>query len=246
MFSLDVNTDASIELTAKLEKLNKSAFPSAVRNTLNKAALNMKQKGILISAKENFSHVRSPYFFKKFTLVNKASGFDVQRMQSVVGFSDASNPSVRRVVEGLKKHEFGGMIDDGMRYLKASRTSTNYSKTVQRRNYYKKGNVITGRSGRKGTRKSKFVARMFRSKQENKPFFMNSMRGNFLVRTVSISKSRDGKINAKLKFLMMSRSKTPVRISRNKFITKAGQKEAEMIPQYYFENAQYQFKKHLS
>ncbi len=42
---LDVNTDSAIQLTAKLERLHRSSFPSAVRNTLNDAAFDMKKKG---------------------------------------------------------------------------------------------------------------------------------------------------------------------------------------------------------
>lgn len=41
---LNVNTDATVALTNKLEKLHKSAFPVAVRSTLNSAAFDMKKR----------------------------------------------------------------------------------------------------------------------------------------------------------------------------------------------------------
>ncbi|MBL4809315.1 MAG: hypothetical protein JKY43_04565, partial [Phycisphaerales bacterium] len=42
----NVNTDAVVSLTNKLEKLHKSAFPVAVRGTLNSAAFDVKQKSM--------------------------------------------------------------------------------------------------------------------------------------------------------------------------------------------------------
>ena len=75
----NVNTDATIALTARLERLNKSAFPSSVRSTLNDAAFEMKKKNILVSAKKNME-VRNPSFFRKFTGVKRESGFDVKSM----------------------------------------------------------------------------------------------------------------------------------------------------------------------
>jgi hypothetical protein len=245
MVLLNVNNSGTIQLTSNLEKLNRSAFPSAVRNTLNNAAFNMKTKGLLISANENFANVRNPIFFKRFTEVNKAKGFDVNKMAAIVGFSNASDPKVRNVIEGLYKHEYGGIVNNGSRYLKSSRNSGSYKKKVRKTNYYDKNKVITGRSSGKGTRKSKFVARMWKSDKENKAFFMNSIRGNFLVKTTSISRTSNGGIKSRLKFLMMSRKKTPVKIKRNQFVSEAALMESKMMDSYFKANAEYQFLKEL-
>tara|TARA_B100000953_G_C18034140_1_gene423819 strand:- start:3049 stop:3792 length:744 start_codon:yes stop_codon:yes gene_type:complete len=244
MPTFSVNNKAVIQLTAKLERMHKSAFPSAVRNTLNNAAFDMKQKGILESARKNFTTVRSPSFFKRMTRVNKASGWNVNRMRSEAGFVNASDPSIRSAVEGMEKQEFGGIVNDGARYLKGARTSNSYDRKVRRKNYYDRSKVITGRNRGRGTRKSKFVSRMYRSKKSKKPFFMNTMRGNFLVEVRSIRRNkRSGKIKASLKFLMMSRDKTPVNISRTRFISKAAIKESKSLARNYEKNANYQFKK---
>ena len=58
MIKLDVNTDAAIQLTAKLERLSKSAFPSAVRNTLNEVAFEHKRL-IPKVAKQKFKNERN-------------------------------------------------------------------------------------------------------------------------------------------------------------------------------------------
>ena len=76
--SLNINNDAVIALTAKLERLNKSALPSAIRSTLNDSAFLMKQKNILESAKNNMT-VRNQSFFKRYTGVKRATGFKRSR-----------------------------------------------------------------------------------------------------------------------------------------------------------------------
>lgn len=242
---LDVNTNAAISLTAKLERLGKSGFPSAVRNTLNDSGFDMKRNTLLKSAKENFPGLKSPTFFKKYTGVNKAQGFNVRTMKAVVGFLNASDPTVRRAIEGMEKQEFGGIIDDGLRYLKFSRGNRIKGK-VQAKNYYDKSKVISGKSKRKGTIKSKFVARMYRAYKENKPFFMNTSKGNFLVTVKSLSSSREsGKLDIKLNFLMMDRRIKKSKIRRTNFNREAAELTVPKMDAFYKKNAEYQFKKYL-
>lgn len=245
---LDVNTKANIVLTAKLEKLHRSAFPSAVRNTLNNLAFDMKQKEIPNSFKSNFKPKSGtlPYV-RKMIRVEKASGFNVNSMSAVVGLLNPSSKLDRRFVEGLEKQETGGVIDDGLRYLKDARGGK-LGGRVRRENYYDKSKVISGRSkaGRsKGTRKSKFVARAFRALKENKPMFMNSMRGNYLVSVKSINKSNEGKLNIQFRFLAMDRETKKTNLRATQFVDEARQKTVQKIELFYRKNAEYQFKKYL-
>jgi hypothetical protein len=108
-FRFNVNTDAAIILTAKLERMNKSAFPSAVRSTLSDGAFAMKQKEILVSAKRNMT-VRNPSVFKKFTGVKKATGFNVKTMQSEVGFIPKEGHKGRKIPEGMERNEVGELM----------------------------------------------------------------------------------------------------------------------------------------
>ncbi len=62
----NINTDASVMLVNKLEQLHRSAFPLAVRGTLNAAAFDVKMKTLDESATQNFER-RSPTFFKRFS-----------------------------------------------------------------------------------------------------------------------------------------------------------------------------------
>jgi hypothetical protein len=243
---LDVNTDSAIQLTAKLERLHRSSFPSAVRNTLNDAAFDMKKKEIASSFRLNFKPKTGtiPYV-KKLILVEKANGFNVNKMSSLVGFLNPSNSSDKRFVEGLYKQENGGIIDDGLRYLKRARGGKHNGR-VQRENFYDKTRVVSGRSQRKGTRKSKFLARAYRAMKEGKPMFMNTMKGNFLVKVNTVSSDiLSRKISFDFSFIAMSRKVKKTNLKPTHFVEEAGQKTSKKLENFYQKNAEFQFKKHL-
>lgn len=234
------------ELTKKLNNISKSALPIAVRNTLNNAAFDDKKNSLQKSARKNFPGMKSPQFFKTFSRVEKATGLDIKKMQSVMGITDLGKRSARNAVENLKKQEFGGIIEDGFSYLKEARGGK-LSGKVRRENYYDKGSVISGRSkaGRnKGTNKSKFVARAFRAKKWNRPMFFNSMRGNFLVK-VSVAKKTKKGIKLKFKFLMKERASKPSKIKGTSFIKEAAQDTSKKIPALFQVEAEKQFNKAL-
>lgn len=128
---LDVNTDASIILTARLERIHKSAFPSAVRNTLNEVAFKTKSL-IPKKANQNFT-IRQKNLFKRFILVEKATGFNVNSMSSKVGIDSETQP---KLAEGLEKQETGGVLTT--RKLIANdkaRISGSNKKKVSKKNY---------------------------------------------------------------------------------------------------------------
>lgn len=239
---INVNNDKVIEFTDKLEQLHRSAFPSAVRNTINDAAFDMKRREILRSAKSNFNRVKSPTFFRKFTQVNKASGFNVKTMESVVGFSNSNDPKIRRVISGMKKQEFGGRINDGSRYLKASRGGRINSK-VKQQNYFSKQKLLKGSTK---TRGKDLVAKAYQSASTGKSFSLNTRKGNFIVRTKKFSSNRRSRRTSfKLDFLMMDRSKSPSLIKGTRFIKEAGVSSSMKINSFYVKNAEFQIKKNF-
>ena len=139
MPTFNVNNDAAISLKANLERLNKSAFPSAVRNTLNSATFDMKRKTVLQSARKNFNAVKEPKLLRNSLLVDKATGFDVNKMESTIGLVKL-NGNLEAYVSGLEKQEKGGVIDTGSRYLKGARGGNKANGRVRRENYYDKNN----------------------------------------------------------------------------------------------------------
>ena len=96
MASFDVNTDGAIQLTAKLEKLHRSAFPVAVRGTLNDAAF--KTKSLVPKVARSKFTTRQKSFFRAFSTVDKATGFDLRNMKATAGINSAKGSEV---AEGL-------------------------------------------------------------------------------------------------------------------------------------------------
>jgi len=248
--SFNVNTDAAIILTAKLERLNKSAFPSAVRSSLNDASFAMKQKEILGSAKHNMT-VRNPSFFRKFTGVKKATGFNVNSMYSEVGFKNTDpNPMKgRKAIEGMEHNEVGGSDSSGAMYLGKARTSNTLKKLVRRKARFDKSKIAKGTSSSRKSKKLAFMANAVASLNEKKPTFIETSKGRFLVQVTSISSSirgkRKGKLDIKMDFLMRGRKKFKATAKATHFNKEAAIKTSKQIEGFYLKNSEYQFNKVL-
>lgn len=213
---LDVNTDASIQLTAKLEKLHKSAFPSAVRNTLNDVAFDAKKR-IPKKANEQFT-IRQKNLFSKFSKVEKANGFNVNTMSSSVGLDSVSQP---KLTENLAKQETGGVsIGRKLTPNNKARVSGSYAKKVRLKNQFK--NI-----GKVGTKNKKVKgSKYFIIKKGNKGTLFESNKG-------------------KLTPLYNYRSNPISRLKKRPFINHSALDSHKHIESFYLKNANYQFKKYL-
>jgi len=81
----NINTDDIVQLTLKLEKLHRSAMPVAVRQSLNRAAFNMKKTEIGKSFDRNFI-VRRSAFIRAHSGYNPSSNtFDINKIVSEAG-----------------------------------------------------------------------------------------------------------------------------------------------------------------
>tara|TARA_R110002051_G_scaffold162219_4_gene233744 strand:+ start:6835 stop:7578 length:744 start_codon:yes stop_codon:yes gene_type:complete len=139
---LDINSDGFVQLTNKLEKLHRSALPSAIRGTLNGLAFDVKKDTLLKSSGREFTQ-RKKTFFKATSKVEKANGFNVQSMKSKVGFPDKGN---NQAIQDLEQQEHGGNIG-GRKYIpiEYGRVSKSRSKGVKSRNRLSKigiGNIV--------------------------------------------------------------------------------------------------------
>ncbi len=144
MAAFDINTKTHIELTTFLGRLHKSALPLAVRGTLNAVAFETREN-IPETASRKFT-TRSKTFFKAFSSVDKAKGFDINSMVATVGI----NPSKgSKVAEGLEKQETGGAIQ-GRKLIPhdKGRVSGSHSKRLRRKNRF--GNIKIADSRKKG------------------------------------------------------------------------------------------------
>ena len=102
---INVNTDKAVIYSNKLEKASRSAFPVAVRQTLNQAAFDTKKKFLPQTVARTFVD-RSPTFFSRFSAIKKASGFKVSSMSSTIGMIRKG----QQASDDMEQQEFGGTL----------------------------------------------------------------------------------------------------------------------------------------
>lgn len=161
---LRVDSDENIAFANKLEKIHRSALPSAIRNTLNQAALMVKKETLLESAKSNFKE-RQPNFFKANSKVDFAKGFNVNSMESVVGmFSNKLKGEDNYAVKNLEQQEEGGQIE-GRSFIpmKQARIS-GWKVTKPKFRMAQMNNVVDVNKVRAKNKKQKYIKAAFKAK----------------------------------------------------------------------------------
>lgn len=212
---LDVNTDASIQLTAKLEKLHRSAFPSAVRNTLNDVAFETK-KLIPQKAEGNFT-IRQKNLFKRMSIVQKAQGWNLNSMVSKVGI-DGTKGSLS---DGLEKQETGGNLK-GRKLTphNMGRISGNYAKKLKVKNQFSKIDKI-------GTSKRRVKgSKYFRIDKGSKGTVFE-------------------KVGKRITPIYNYRSNPITKLKKQSFIEPSAKEAIKQVEMLYNKNANFQFKKYL-
>lgn len=246
MPTFDVNNDNIIALTAKLERLNKSAFPSAVRNTLNNAAFQTKNE-IPITAAKVFV-TREKTFFKRFSIVDKAEGWNINKMVATVGINASLN---KELAENLESQEFGGMVK-GRKLIPhdEARSGGSQNKRVSPANRHpqvKIHDATPAFKAHKGTRNSKFIAAIMSTAKSGKTDMMlsNGPRGMVYRMTKLSSSRKTGKLNFKLKKLYSVRRIKNHTVESSKFVERSALQISKNIDDIFVKNAEFQFKKHL-
>ncbi len=235
-----------VGLTVKLNSLSRSAFPVAVRQTLNDAAFDVKQKTLDTSATKNFIR-RSPNFFKRFSGVNKATGFSVSAMRAEVGMTAMGQSTAQTAIDHMNQQEGGGGIKGGIDYLKGSRGGSNLRK-VAKSNYLKKSNVLTGPYRRKGTAKSNFIASAYAALKTGKLMKFKAASGKIFFSQVTnmstVAKGRNkGKMTIKSKLVIQERGGITVKATH--FSREAAMMTYAKLPSFYQAQAEKQFTKML-
>ena len=243
-FAFNVNTSGIIHLTDRLERLNKRAFPLAVKSTLSDSAFEMKKKNILESAKRNMT-VKNRGVFKKFTGVKKASGYNIESMKAEVGFIPKDGIKGNKVPKGMELNEVGGTDDTGAMYLRGSRHQKSKKRNVLLKNRYDKNKLAKGHEKRIRTKGGKSnVMAMMAGWEEGKPVFIKAKSGiSYVVEVLKVFDMTTGKRDFKLNFLMRSRTKKPAKTKATHFNREAAQKTQKQIEGFYIKNADFQFKR---
>ncbi|MBC6999684.1 hypothetical protein [Cytophaga sp. FL35] len=247
--SFDINVDELINATAKLEKLNRSALPVAVRQTLNDTAF-LTKKMLPKEASKKFT-TRQKNFFNAFSTVQKAQGWDVNKMEAIVGI-DTKKGS--RVAAGLEAQETGGVIA-GRKLVPhdMGRISGSYGKSLQKKHLFKKIRIHDATSaykyGSNRGRKSKFAAAAFSASKRGTDYFLlkKGNRGTVFKLESPLSSSLKRKtLKLRFKPVYSYRGTKTHKVDPSPFMKPSATYAIKKIPEIYIKNAEYQFKRALA
>lgn len=208
--TVDINTDAIITATNKLERISNTALPYAVRFTLNDLAFDSKNN-VPEAGKELFT-TRNRSFLKAATFVNKAKGKSINGMESSMGIN-----SVRfsKIAENLSKQETGGSVERNLIPMKQARISNSDEKKVRRVNHVK--NIKLSKSKKRGTGTG-FV---YIKKSSKGTIFKvkKSARGTKLIPIYHVKKGR--RVNLKRRPFISNSAKQPIKDINKTFLKNA-------------------------
>jgi hypothetical protein len=237
IFTLNMDNSQVKAYTNKLQQMHRSNFPIVIRQTLNDLAFDVKQKELLRHADKEFI-LRSPSFFKKFSGVKKANGFDIKSMRSEVGIVESTEQG-GKAAGNLTKQEFGGIMNGEAIYLDVARMSGSKGKKIRMTNALNKTHVKGAPSKARG-RKAQFVANALVALREDKYLKMQTKKGGealFDVKSVSQNiKSR--KIDIKLIPIASYKEGRMVNIPKNPFFYPASLSSYEKQGYFFIKNAE--------
>lgn len=257
-FSID--TSSLQHLSKQLKSLNRSAFPVAIRKTLNDAAYNTKLKTMPKKANSTFKK-RQPNFFKANSKVVPAVGFNVKTMKADVGFfSNNLRGNNNRAVKDLEQQEHGGAIpkkdfiaEDGARkssggLVKANRRLGKLPSLAGKVAVASSKGMVRGKLRTIKSKKQRFLRAAFMAKKRFGGFVLGNKNNNG-SRTLSIItaiSSKDGSIKLKRTPLYNVNKGRAVKVKSTNFMKRASYESSLEMNKMFIANAQLQFKKHLS
>jgi len=238
---LDINTDAVVDFTIKLEKMRKSALPVAIRQSLNSAAFDVKQNTMPAEAKSKFIN-RSPNFFKANSKVEQAQGFNVNTMKATVGFVEKNlKGNSNYAVKDLEEQEHGGKISN------KSFIPTNAARGGNAKRLVKPMNRLTGIKNIVDAKRAKGVnkgQRFIKSAVHAGVggYVLAEFKGQMILWRVN-SLSRTSKGAFKLTALYTYKKKRGVKVSKTEFMKTASLQSGGKIEEYFRIAAQKQIDK---
>lgn len=233
-----VDTKELDNYSMRLGTLHKSAFPNAVRGTLNSAAFHVKKETLLKSAEKNFVN-RQANFFRANSRVEKAQGWNVEGMTSRVGM--VSLKGNNKAVDDLEQQEHGGTIK-GKSFIpmKPARTGNSPNKNV-RKNSRISGvnNLVVASKARGKNERQRFVKSVIHAGVGG---HVLSEKG-IVWRVNSLARTKKGKM--KLTPIHSFKKGRTVQVKATNFMREAALATAKKIPYFYKSEAERIFKRHL-
>lgn len=244
---LNINTKAAIEMTAKLEQMGKSTLPVTIRQSLNSAAFDVKQNTLLESADDNFIK-RSPNFFKAFSKVEKAEGFNVQTMKATVGMTEKGLKGENNyAVADLEQQETGGTISSRQFIPLTTARGGNPKGMVKPQNRLSKINKIVNAKNMMGKSKgARFAQAALKAGVGGYVIGSTNKGENILWRVNSLkSNIKDQSFRPGLTPIYDYSPKRKVSVKATHFMKEAAIKSGREMERFYIEAAEKQFKKLL-
>lgn len=242
---LKIDTKELISYTNKLEKMRRFDLPLAVRGTLNKAAFNLKQVSMPVSAAKHFEK-RKPNFFKANSRVQMANGWKVSEMRSVVGFVSFSAKENYKSVLELQQQEHGGTIKDrDFIPMDDARIGESSSKMVSAPNRIRKinlGTIVHAKDMKGGSRKQKYIAAAVKAGRGG---YITSGLKRQILRKVNSVKYIKGRTVVKSTALYDYKKNRSVKIDSTYFMREASLKSASRLNEYFIQEANRRFAKLL-
>lgn len=241
MAEIDFKSPDFKKLTVALAGLHRSAYPSAIRGTLNRAAFDVKGRTLKISTTKAFNDRSNFRFFKALSGVNKAKGFDVGSMVSETGMVKTSRPSddVNNfgAYEGTAPSKQRSFIP-----IDKTRVGGNRDKKRSGRNQFNKipkfirSSMSSGKSQKQKLIKSAIIAK--------KGGYVLHKKTLFRVTTLQ-SSIKQRRLKVKFKPIYSYDSGRVDRLKKNKFMTKAGELTVFRINDFFLKEAEFQINKEL-
>lgn len=258
---LNINTDAVVKHSAQLEKLRKSAIPLAVRGALNDAAFDVKTKTMLKQAKSRFiSRTINDNFFRANSRVEKATGFEVNSMKSLVGFfsnnlrSDRGAEKDNFAVKDLEAQEYGKRID-AKSFIPLDSARTGGIGTLVKapnrigrilpgsgsiKERLKNANVIIARNLAGASKKEQFIRAIFKAGAGGYLIGDKEKGQNLLYRVDSLDiETRRFKLTP----LYSYKPGRGIRVKQRNFMRTASNESAAKLEKFYIKQAEFWIKK---
>ena len=239
---LNINSSAVVGFTNKLEKLHRSALPSAVRGALNKCAYDVKTVTMPEKAASSFIK-REPNFFKANSKFLYATGFNVNTMISTVGFVSTNLKGANNYsVKDLEQQENGGVIDKrAFVPLEGARKGNNMNTSVKANLRLRKiRNIVNPRNAKAKNAKEAFVKSVVFAGKGG--FVLGDMNGKqVLWRINSLNKTDTG--HFKLTAMYSYHEGRKIKVRGTLFMRNASMLTAKKMSKFYIDEAQRQIHK---